>query len=155
MTGAGVLTRKSDLLRSLEGEVAALLRRVRRATDERARLVDPSLTVAGYQVLQQVREHGGVSQAQVADALGMDKGAVSRQVHLLCELDLVARTEDPSDRRAQVVRLSAEGERRLTELERTRRAAYVARFDDWTADELGDLVAQLARYNCTVSGRQV
>lgn len=150
MSRPSVLAAKAEVIRSLEGEVVALLRRARRATDERARVIDPSLTAAGFQVLAHLREHGGGSQTQIGDALGMDKGTVSRQVQVLCELGLVGRTEDPTDRRALVVRLSDEGEQRIAQLERSRRAAYVARFDTWTTEELGDLVEQLSRYNHTL-----
>jgi DNA-binding MarR family transcriptional regulator len=141
---------KYDVVRSVEAEVLALLRRARRRTGERARMIDPALGPLGYQVLAHVRDQDGCSQAHVADALGMDKGSVSRQVQQLAELGLVVRAEDPTDRRICVVRLSDEGERRMRELGQERRSAYAARFDDWTVDELTVLAEQLAKYNRTL-----
>ena len=141
---------KADQLRAVETEVVALLRRARRATADRARLIDPALAPVGYHVLATVREHDGCSQAFIVEALGMDKGAVSRQVQLLTELGLVEKAEDPADRRACVVTMSTEGERRMRTLENERRSAYVARFEDWTVEELTVLAEQLAKYNRTL-----
>ena len=141
---------KHQVVRSIETEVLVLLRRARRVTGDRARLVDPALGPRGYQVLGHVREQDGCSQTHIADALGMDKGAVSRQVQQLTDLGLVEKTEDPDDRRACVVRLSALGEQRMQAVDDARRSAYLARFEDWTVDELLVLAEQLARYNRTL-----
>ena len=144
------MTGKADLLHAVEAEVVAMLRRARRATTDRARLIDPALATVGYQVLVALRENPGLPQSALVEKLDMDKGAVSRQVHLLADLGLVDKHADPEDRRACLVSLSEEGERRMGDLERERRSAYVARFDDWTADELTVLAEQLAKYNRTL-----
>lgn len=144
------MTSKADLLRAVEAEVVAMLRRARRATTDRARLIDPALATVGYQVLVALRENPGLPQSALVEKLDMDKGAVSRQVHLLSDLGLVDKHADPEDRRACLVSLSEEGERRMGDLERERRSAYVARFDDWTPDELTVLAEQLAKYNRTL-----
>jgi DNA-binding MarR family transcriptional regulator len=144
------VTSKADLLRAVEAEVVAMLRRARRATTDRARLIDPALATVGYQVLVALRENPGLPQSALVEKLDMDKGAVSRQVHLLSDLGLVDKHADPEDRRACLVSLSEEGERRMGDLERERRSAYVARFDDWTPDELTVLAEQLAKYNRTL-----
>ena len=144
------MTSKADLLRAIEAEVVAMLRRARRATTDRARLIDPALATVGYQVLVALRENPGLPQSALVEKLDMDKGAVSRQVHLLSDLGLVDKHADPEDRRACLVSLSEEGERRMGDLERERRSAYVARFDDWTPDELTVLAEQLAKYNRTL-----
>jgi DNA-binding MarR family transcriptional regulator len=144
------VTSKADLLRAVEAEVVAMLRRARRATTDRARLIDPALATVGYQVLVALRENPGLPQSALVEKLDMDKGAVSRQVHLLADLGLVDKHADPEDRRACLVSLSEEGERRMGDLERERRSAYVARFDDWTPDELTVLAEQLAKYNRTL-----
>jgi DNA-binding MarR family transcriptional regulator len=144
------VTSKADVLRAVETEVVAMLRRARRATTDRARQIDPALATVGYQVLVALRENPGLPQSALVESLDMDKGAVSRQVHLLADLGLVDKHADPDDRRACLVSLSEEGERRMRDLERERRSAYVARFDDWTADELTVLAEQLAKYNRTL-----
>ena len=82
----------------------------------------------------------------------MDKGAVSRQVQLLCELGLVDRCDDPADRRAHRLTVSEKGAARLADVDRARRSTYNARLDGWSAEELDDLVSRLARYNATLDG---
>lgn len=141
---------KAAVIRSVENEVVALLRRARRKTGERARMVDPALATVGYQILAQLRETPGVSQAALVESLGMDKGAVSRQVQVLADLGLVEKHVDDHDRRAHVVSVSQEGERRMRRLELERRSAFVARFDGWTVGELTVLAEQLAKYNRTI-----
>ena len=141
---------KVAVVRQLEGEVLVLLRRARRATADRARSIHPDLAAAGYLVLAHLDEHPAGSQAQLAEALGMDKGAVSRQVQVLGDLGLVEKSEDPDDRRACIVSLTADGSARMTALAAERRTAYVERFQDWTEDELSLLVGQLGRYNRTL-----
>lgn len=141
------MTRKADLVRSVETEVVAMLRRARRNTTDRARQIDPALATVGYQILVALRETPGVPQSALVEALDIDKGAVSRQVQVLSDLGLVDKHVDPTDRRACLVSVSDEGERRMREIERARRTAFVARFDDWTADELTVLAEQLAKYN--------
>ena len=145
-----VVPGKAEVIGSVESEVVALLRRARRRTGDRAHAIDPALASVGFQVLNQLDETPDVSQATLGEALGMDKGAVSRQVQLLGDLGLVEKRPDPEDGRACVVSLSAEGDRRMRALERERRTAYVARFDDWTAEELTVLAEQLAKYNRTL-----
>ena len=141
---------KHHVIRSVEGEVLVLLRRARRATSDRARLIDPALGPLGYQVLVHVREQDGCSQTHIAEALGMDKGAVSRQVQQLADLGLVAKTEDPTDRRASLIRLSPEGEVRMLAVEQKRRSAYVARLEELKVVVLNVLAEQLAKYNRTL-----
>jgi DNA-binding MarR family transcriptional regulator len=143
---------RSEVLRALEGEIVALLRRVRRSTAERGHLVDPAVSAAGYLVIDQVRVLGSCSQAEVAEALSMDKGAVSRQVQLLCELGLVDRCDDPADRRTHRLTVSEKGAARLADVDRARRSTYNARLDGWTAEDLDDLASRLARYNATLDG---
>lgn len=141
---------KADVIRSVETEVVAMLRRARRATIDRARLIDPALATVGYQILVALRETPRVPQSALVESLDIDKGAVSRQVQVLSDLGLVDKHVDPDDRRACLVSVSEEGERRMRALERQRRTAYVARFDDWTRDELTVLAEQLAKYNRTL-----
>ena len=83
----------------------------------------------------------------VVDALGIDKGAVSRQITHLIGLGLVERTPDPEDGRASLVRVTAEAENRLTRVQDERRDALDQSLADWSDAELSDFVARLTRYN--------
>jgi len=87
----------------MERELRGLLRRVRRQSAADARAVHAELTPTAYAVLLAVLEHQPTRVAHIVEDLGIDKGAVSRQVAQLERLGLVARTTDPLDGRAQAL----------------------------------------------------
>lgn len=134
----------------LEVELAVLVRRIRRVIGERARTIHPELTPTGYLMLAHMNERGPVRASAVVEAFDLDKGAVSRHVQSLVELELATRERDPDDGRAWVVSLSDEGRRRMHALAATRRAHLGRRLEDWSDDELDAFVATLGRYNASL-----
>ncbi len=127
-----------------------LLRRVRRAVGERARLVHPDLHPSSYFLLSHINEHAPVRASAVAEAMDLDKGAMSRGVQHLIGLGLVDRTPDPADGRATLLSVSAEGRTRLADMAVHRRKRLDERLSGWSDDELTGFVAELARYNATL-----
>lgn len=146
MSADTVLTR-ADGLRELEGEMAVLLRRVRRVLGERARAVHAELLPASYLMLGYVRDHGPVRASVVGSVFDIDKGAISRQVQHLIDLGLLDRSPDPDDGRATLLTVSDEALRRLEEVADQRRVQLAERLGDWTADDLAGFAASLRRYN--------
>lgn len=138
------------VLADVEHELWLMLRRVRRSVAERAQLVDPTLSPLGYGVLDQLERDGTSRASDIACLLGVDKGAMSRAVHQLVDLDLVERTADPEDARALVLHLSAEGRARMERVGRARRERFGRLMQGWSTDEVVDLVGVLQRYNATV-----
>lgn len=145
-TASRTLTRADSLVR-LEQEVGVLVRRVRRVIGERARAVHPDLQPSSYLLLAHLAEAGPQRASAVTEALGIDKGAVSRQVQHLVDLGLVDRTPDPVDGRATLVSASEDAVRRLAEVRGRRRRQLEDRLGDWTDDDLDTLVTVLGRYN--------
>lgn len=141
---------RAETVRLLEHEVGVLIRRVRRVIHERARAVHPDLQPASYLLLAHLAETGPLRSSAVAESLGVDKGAVSRQVQHLVELDLVARTPDPDDGRATLLSVTDGARRRLADVARQRRRLLDERLGEWSEDELTELVSSLARYNATL-----
>lgn len=137
-------------LGDLEHQLWRLLRRMRRNTAERARLVAPGLSALGYGVLDQLVRDGSGRAVEIGCQLGVDKGAVSRTVHQLLGLGLVERVSDPDDARAAVLTLTPLGRERMNEVNTQRRERFVRLMSGWTDDELSHLVATLDRYNATV-----
>jgi DNA-binding MarR family transcriptional regulator len=88
------------------------------------------LSRADVSLLKVLLDSGvGVRQGDLAGRLGVDAPTVTRRVQLLEARQLVRRTSDPLDRRAQLVQLTAAGTRLIER-------AMVA-FHDWLATVLG------------------
>ncbi|HEX7739565.1 MAG TPA: MarR family transcriptional regulator [Marmoricola sp.] len=134
-------------IRALERELAAMVRRIKRAIATRAHMVHPELAAASWSMLASLRDDGPQRSADLSERFSIDKGAVSRQVSTLEDLGLVGREPDPDDGRAQLLRLTEEGARRVDEVDARRREWYEGRLSDWGAAEIGDLAERLGAYN--------
>ncbi|HET6151381.1 MAG TPA: MarR family transcriptional regulator [Marmoricola sp.] len=143
--------RRDEAMSGLEHEIGRLLRRVRRGLADRAAQVDPELNATAYPLLATLAEFGPHRAADLADMFALDKGAVSRVVHQLLELDLIVRTPDPKDGRASILSASEKAMKRLAELVDSRREEFGALLSDWEPDELVDLAKGLARFNASIS----
>lgn len=139
-----------DSLRQLEQEMGIVVRRLKRVIGERARAVHDELQPAAYLMLTYVEAHGPVRASALAETFDVDKGAVSRQVNHLIDLDLLRGERDPEDGRATLLSVTAEGVRRLAEVIEHRRALLDERLGDWSADDLADFVGTLSRYNAAL-----
>ena len=82
----------------------------------------------------------------VAERTGLDPSTVSRQVADLEKAGLLARDTDPDDRRAILLKATAEGQELLARLSRGRRRRVERLLTDWDPEDivtLGRLLAQL------------
>ncbi len=145
------MSTRNDDLRSIEAEVGTLIRRVKRVMGERAREVHPELHPMTYFMLTHLATHGPLRGADLADAFGMDKGGVSRQVQSLVDLGLVERKPAPEDRRAILLDATDEGRERLDAMSRSRRDRFDGRLAEWTDEELSSFASRLAAYNQSLS----
>ncbi|QSR32772.1 MarR family transcriptional regulator [Nocardioides sp. S5] len=145
------MSTRNDDLRSIEAEVGTLIRRVKRVMGERAREVHPELHPMTYFMLTHLATHGPLRGADLADAFGMDKGGVSRQVQSLVDLGLVERKPAPEDRRAILLDATDDGRERLDAMSRSRRDRFDGRLAEWTDEELSSFAAQLSAYNQSLS----
>src|SRR5262249_26863647 len=76
-----------------------------------------------YALLAGLDEFGPQSQTELSERSGLDRSDIVRWVDDLVARKLVRRTQDPDDRRRNVITLTASGRRRLETL---RRAVEVA-----------------------------
>ena len=143
-------TSRAAALRSIEREIGVLVHRVRRVIGVRARAVHPDLQPAAYLVLTHLDERGASRSSAVVEALGIDKGAVSRQIHHLVDLGLLERAPDPADGRAALLSLSDDARARLARVRDDRWERFGERLAEWSADDLTELAGQLARYNASL-----
>ena len=139
-----------ETLRELEHEMSVLVRRIRRVIAERARMLHPDLSPVAYSMLMALNDSGPRRASDLVEIFSIDKGAVSRQVQALLELGLIERSPDAEDRRAMILAISEEGNRRLANIASTRRQEVAARLGEWGDDELSSFVRWLARYNAAL-----
>ncbi len=100
-----------------------------------------------FLVLQQLQTLGETSQAELADALGLDRSNLAAIAAELSDRGLVERTRHDADRRRYVLRLSRSGERLLRRTEGAIAAAeddLLSPLDHAQRDQLYTLLRQLA-----------
>jgi DNA-binding MarR family transcriptional regulator len=107
----------------------------------------PDLQLTGYAVLLWLAAHDRSRSADVATALDMDKGSVSRQIDQLERLGLVERVIDPQDKRAQRLVLTAAGSQGIAALHEKGRVELERTLATWTQGEIEDFARLLRRYN--------
>lgn len=69
------------------------------------------VTVAEWVLLREMLDAGTVNPSQLAEAVGMTRGAVSKLIERLSRKKLVLRSASDGDRRYQTVELTATGKR--------------------------------------------
>jgi DNA-binding MarR family transcriptional regulator len=84
-----------------------------RSIDEYERL---GLNPYHHAILALLEGNAPETQAEIADALGYDRGTLVGLLDELEEQELVERKRDPGDRRRQLVRITADGKRTLGKL---------------------------------------
>lgn len=144
LTGSNART---DQLRGLEQEVGVMIRRIRRVIRERAHAVHPELPAASYLMLSWLMTHGPQRSSAMAEAFGIDKGAISRQLQHLVDLELVDRSPDPDDGRATLVSAASCAADRMAAVADERRRWLDERLWDWSEEDLSAFVDLLRRYN--------
>lgn len=96
-------------------------------------------------LMHRVREHGGCRISELAHQSGLDISTVSRHVAHLVEGGYVARSDDPDDRRATRVDLTAKGRRLLTAATAARNALIHDAVADWSDDDVRRLNVLIQR----------
>ncbi|RAJ41390.1 DNA-binding MarR family transcriptional regulator [Kitasatospora sp. SolWspMP-SS2h] len=137
---------------AVEREVATLFRRSRARAAETSRLVHPELEAGAYVLLGFIRESGRARVTDVGLHFGVGKATVSRQIRAIEELGLLHRETDPLDRRASLVSLTEEGERRFAAAREVRMARFRASLSGWELGELEQFARLLERFNELTEG---
>jgi DNA-binding MarR family transcriptional regulator len=121
------------------------LMKVLQAMRQHAPRIHPAVDSTAYPILFNLAaEPRRVS--VLADCVHSDVSTVSRQVTALESHGLVAKVSDPDDRRAQVVRLSDEGQALLAGIQQQRTEWFRELMADWTPQEASDFAAHLERF---------
>jgi DNA-binding MarR family transcriptional regulator len=131
----------------VEHELAVQLRRAQANSGDLSREVTADLQVSGYALLGRLHDLGGAQAADLSDYFGIDKGALSRQLKLLEDLQFITRQTDTADHSCHRLTLTAGGRRRLTRARRARRLLVRQELWRWPAgavETFGDLRAPIS-----------
>jgi DNA-binding MarR family transcriptional regulator len=93
-----------------------------------------------------VCDTGSLRVTSLADRLGVDTPTVTRKVQQLERLGLVARTDDPEDRRAHRIRLTPAGRRAVARLTTARREWIDTLLAGWTSGDVERFSSLLGRF---------
>ena len=137
--------------RAMEEELSILIRRARARSLETAREVHPELDADAYGLLAALDRADTSRITDLAAAIGVGKGTMSRQVRGLEELGLVRRTADPADRRAFQLELTDGGRRRYRAARDARRARLRRELATWPEGDVAQLAALLHRLNVRIA----
>ncbi len=101
------------------------------------------VTVAEWVLLREMLDAGALNPSQLADKVGMTRGAVSKLVERLCKKKMVIRSSSDGDRRYQTVELTATGKRLVPILAQLADENDREFFGHLTPEEKRGLVSQL------------
>jgi DNA-binding MarR family transcriptional regulator len=131
-----------DTYISIERQFMAILAKSRRGMREQAAQMD--LQPAGYRVLVELVVAGSSGAGELAETLGIDKGALSRQFSHLESLGLITRERHVDDRRAVVIRPTPAAIDRIQRIRDDARSAFRERLASWPRHDLEELARLLA-----------
>lgn len=118
----------------------------------RQRVAGDQLEPAAYWVLKHL-DRGSLRITELATSIQLDTSTASRHVSQLERSGLVARSQDPDDRRAQRIDLTPEGRAQLHASLTRRRDALASAFEGWDAADMADLDRLLSRLAADIESR--
>ena len=129
-------------------EVARLMKR---RFEEEARV--HGITLPQWRVLAQVAIHEGITQVALAAATDTDPMTVSGVLDRLEKRGLLDRYPDPTDSRAKLARLTAEGEEIFTTARKVGLAMYEAALEGISPEERQTVITALSKMRENLSGQ--
>ena len=127
------------------GRLIARLGRIWRRESDQA-LSDHGLSYAtAIPLLVLSRQGTSVRQGVLADELGIEGPSLVRLIDLLEAEGLLERREDPTDRRAKTLHLTARGEAKVEEINRVLRRVRASLMKDISGEELAITFETLQR----------
>jgi DNA-binding MarR family transcriptional regulator len=111
----------------------------------RQRQPGDSIDFSSFPILKLLSHQGPMRVSSLAQVLGLDASTVSRHAKQLEDRGLIERTDDPEDRRASRVAVTAHGSECLAQAFATRHGLITHALADWTDDERDTLRALLHR----------
>jgi DNA-binding MarR family transcriptional regulator len=103
------------------------------------------LSIPEWRVITVIAEAGAITQQQICGKTCMDKVTVSRAAIALTTRKLLARADNPFDKRSHLLRLTAQGERLYADVAPKALELEQRIFGEFTEAELAEFVGMLQR----------
>ena len=133
----------------IEQQLTILLRRVQRIHFTTAS-GEVELDRSAYGILCRLVDEGPQRLGLLAQAFGLDPSTITRQVQALEHAGLVERRPDPTDRRASLLDLTAQGREVLVATRDRRRAWLQAALGDWDDHDHEEFGRLLEKFNLSI-----
>ena len=143
MPKAPVLPRRATLQREVLFGFSDVARALRTHIDQRAR--EHGMTRAQWAVLSRVERQEGMTQAELSEILEIQPISLVRLVDRLCEQKQLERRPHPSDRRANLLYLTAKGRASLARMMPVGREVANEVFESFSEAETAALLRTLLR----------
>lgn len=114
--------------------------------------VEDRVNLVQLRILTMLASREPVTLSELAEAVGLHLSRASRACDRLVDAGLVAREDDPADRRSLRLTLTGPGRAIVTEVTRARRAAVQPAVRRLDAAARADLVAALERFTAAAGG---
>jgi DNA-binding MarR family transcriptional regulator len=135
-------TVNSELVEGVADQFRRIVRHLRASSNED--WTSLSLTRAQLRILAQLRQDGPAAVGQLAAQLGVTLPSITATVDRLVRAGLVAREDDPNDRRRVINMLTPTGTTLIERLQEGKRARLIAALELLNSEELDVLVSGLA-----------
>jgi DNA-binding MarR family transcriptional regulator len=138
---------RAALIGAVGAQLAHLISSARSLTIDAARRFDPEQPPAAFHIARWLLAFGSSRTNDIAHGVAMDRSAVSRLIDQLRTARLVSVNPDPTDRRANAVRLTPAGRRNATRALQWKGGVFHDRLATWNNADLEDLTRLLAKLN--------
>ncbi len=135
---------KDQALIELEMTLARMGRVLRRIRIP-SKYLNRDIDINSFWQLAPLRAKKALRPTEIASQLGLDNSTVSRQLQKLEAQGLVEREVDPSDARAQLIKLTADGEQILSLVASARREMIAGVISNWKDEDVAALLHYLTR----------
>lgn len=103
-----------------------------------------NITALQYKILEYIKVSQAVTATEISDCLHMSLPNTSRELRKLQERKLIEKTNDQTDRRKQVIRLTLEGEKMMTEAFNSIEEQFLLLFDGTSSQDVEAISEALA-----------
>jgi DNA-binding MarR family transcriptional regulator len=138
---------RAAAIRTLGLQLGNLLAEARGYLQSVADSLIPPTSPAAFTVLQWLHAHGSTRASDLADALAMDRSALSRLAKQLRDQGLVEAAAATADARGVVLMLTPTARTSVSEVLTRKSGAFSDRLENWATADIQQLAVLLQRLN--------